>query len=139
MKPIQFNIALIFSFLLILSGCREEIISPGNFAGNINEPITFNSSTYYSFIINAEDISTELIDYTYLYGLKSSCYVTILDYEKGNVEIIIAGRSSQILFHRRYSDNIPSSAIILEGNSPEIVQIKMSDFTGKLKFELNKL
>mgnify|MGYP003503156825 FL=1 len=43
--------------IFVLTSCREDIISPGNIAGNVNEPIQENKLNYYTFLINADKLS----------------------------------------------------------------------------------
>jgi hypothetical protein len=132
------NIVL-FTAALIFGSCREEIISPSNIAGNINEPVKLNSNTSYSFSINADYISSNVMDSSPFYSLRSSCYVTILDHSSGSVQIIVAALSNHIMFNQTFTADISSFPTVFEGTSPQYIQIKFINFTGKFRFELNKL
>lgn len=133
------NIIVLLMFGVFFISCREEIVSPENIAGNINEPVTFQSPTSYSFVVNAEGISIDVIDNTPFFALRSSCYITILGYNSGNVEITITGRSNESIFRQVYTADTPSFPLVFEGVTPQYVQLRFSNFTGKLRFELNKL
>ena len=130
---------LILTASIIYFSCREEIISPSNIAGNINEPVKLNSNTSYSFSINADKISSNVVDSSPFYSLRSSCYVTILDHSSGSVQIIIAGLSNHIMFNQTFTADISSFPAVFEGTSPQYIQLKFINFTGKFRFELNKL
>ena len=47
----------LYSLLLIFFSCREEIISPDNPTGNINEPFLTRTGNSYIFSINASNIT----------------------------------------------------------------------------------
>jgi hypothetical protein len=130
---------LIFTTALIFYACREEIISPTNIAGNVNEPVKLNSNTSYSFSINADKISSNVSDSSPFYSLRSSCYVTILDHSSGSVQIIVAALSNHIMFNQTFTADISSFPTVFEGTSPQYIQLKFVNFTGKFRFELNKL
>ena len=49
--------------LIFIPSCREDIIAPGNAAGNINQPVRLKSGLSYTFLINAENISTSFRDF----------------------------------------------------------------------------
>ncbi len=133
------NILIITVCVIALNSCREEIISPDNIAGNVNEPVKMNTYNSYSFLINAENISSTVTDSSPFTGLKMSCYVTIVDYNSGSVQITVSGKFNYLLFQETFASNISSFANVLEGNSPEYIQLKFRNFSGKLRFELNKL
>ena len=59
----MFRISLLLFQILILFffiGCREEILAPDNYAGNINEPIQDNKTNYYGLIIIMVGVGMEM-------------------------------------------------------------------------------
>jgi hypothetical protein len=129
---------LFFSLIVLLSysSCREEIISPKNTSGNLNEPYKSNSRNSYTFILNAENISQNVIDYPHISYSNSHIFISVLDYNSGSVEVIVLTKAKVILYRNKLVEDSKGVYSTLEGIKPEIIEIHFSNFTGKLKLQL---
>ena len=128
-----------FIFILaavIFNSCREEIISPNNNSGNVNEPYKSNYWNSYTFILNSENLSQNVIDYPRISYINSRIFVSVLNHTSGSVEIVILTKSREVLYRKRLEEDNNGSYGILEGIKPEIIEIYLNEFTGKLKFQL---
>ena len=123
--------------VLIICGCREEIIEPDNIAGNINQPVKTNHQNYYSFAINAENISTNNIDYTVFTGNLSRFSFSLNHYVSGMAEVLIYNRFNKIIFAAIIDETNEGSSFSIENEQPFSIQIKLNDFSGKLKITLS--
>jgi hypothetical protein len=121
---------------LALISCREEIISPKNDSGNVNEPYKSNIGNSYTFILNAQDLSQKVIDYPLFSYTSSSIFISVLDHNSGSVEITLLSRSKQIIYKNKIFREENGSYSRLQGTVPEIIEINLSEFTGKLKIQL---
>lgn len=121
---------------VLLSSCREDVVAPGNPAGNVNQPIRLKSNSSYTFIINAENISTSLLDYSGITSRHSKLFLALDDYKQGRVSFNITEYSSQLVYQKQLSENLDQMTISLEGNTPDIINIRFFGFTGKLKIQL---
>lgn len=128
-------ILLFLSGLMLLS-CREEIISPNNDAGNLNEPYKSNNGNSYTFILNSQDLTQKVIDYPLFSYTSSSVFVSVLDHNSGSVEIIMISKSRQVIYKNKISSDENGSYSRLQGTVPEMIEINLNDFTGKLKIQL---
>lgn len=129
-----------FLLLLLLPtfySCREDIITPNNSAGEVNEPIRLTSNTSYTFILNANNISTTVQDYPGLNSQHSILLLTLSDYQQGNASLTVYEYSKQLVYQTTITNNIDQLSINLDFVSPDIINIKFDNFTGKLKLELN--
>ena len=121
---------------VISFSCREEIISPQNKSGNVNEPYKSSNRNSYTFILNADNISQTVIDYPSITYSNSRIFISLADYITGSVEIVIATKAKQVLYRNRLTENNNGSYGVVEGIKPEVIEIYFNDFTGKLKLQL---
>ncbi|MGB5850537.1 MAG: hypothetical protein WBH40_18760 [Ignavibacteriaceae bacterium] len=138
MKRIFIYIYFSFTVILLSISCREEIIAPDNFATTVNEPILINESNSYSFIINAENISIDVVNNTNFSANTSRVSITIADYSSGYVSVRIIDKQSNNRFSYFGNDDQDFFTESLNGYVPASVGIKAVDFSGKLKIELNR-
>ena len=119
-----------------LNSCRDEIISPENNFGNVNEPYKSNYWNSYTFILNSENLSQNVIDYPRISYINSRIFISVLNRTSGSVEVVILTKSSEVLYQKKLEEDTTGSYGILEGIKPEIIEIRLNQFTGKLKFQL---
>ncbi len=131
----KYFIQIIFFSILFIS-CREEVISPGNPAGNINEPYASRTKFSYSFTINADNITQTVIDNTYLNTARARIFASVSDYSSGNVEIILKNQSNHLIYSTTIESNTTGRFNEFEGYQPDIITIKFVDFTGKFRVTL---
>ncbi len=124
--------------ILLFISCREDIIGPDNFATNVNEPILINESNSYSFVINAQNISIDVINNTNFNSNTSRISITIVDYSSGYVSVKIIDIQSNSRFSYFGNDDEDFVTQSLNRYVPASVGIKAVDFSGKLKIELNR-
>ena len=89
----RFLLPLLILYLIFSSGCREDIIAPGNVGGNINEPIQENNLNYYSVIINSRDLTTSFSAKAYFDYSTNKTLLSISDISAGAVTIVIKDKS----------------------------------------------
>jgi hypothetical protein len=138
MKQIFIYIYFFVTVILLFISCREDIIAPDNFATNVNEPILVNESNTYSFVINAQNISINVVNNTNFNAHKSRVSITIIDYTSGSVRIRIIDEQSNSRFSYYGNDEEDLFTEPLNGYVPASIGIRAVDFSGKLKIELNK-
>ncbi len=135
--------SLIKSFLLLsiilLASCREEIIPPNNPAGNINEPVQSRTNTSYTFTINANNISRSVNNYLSLQSTTFRLYATVLDISSGSVQIYLLDSFNNTWYSRTLVTETKNSSEELSGINLRQIQIKMNNFTGKLRIQLYSL
>ena len=138
MKRIFIYICLFVTVILLSISCREDIIAPDNFATNVNEPILINESNSYSFVINAQNISIDVINNTNFSTNTSRISITIVDYSSGYVSVRIIDKQSNNRFSYFGNDDQDFFTEALNGYVPASVGIKAVDFSGKLKIDMNR-
>ncbi|RPI71556.1 MAG: hypothetical protein EHM47_09980 [Ignavibacteriales bacterium] len=127
----------VFLISIIFISCREEIVSPDNPAGNINEPVYSRTSFSYTFTINAENITRLVRDNTNLNITSSRIFLIIDDYASGRVEINIQNDDSFIIYSSVFANNTYGIIEEFEGYLPAYITINFIDFTGKFKVILS--
>ena len=128
---------LFILYLLFISGCREDIIVPGNDAGNINEPIQENKLNYYSVTINSRDLTTRFSTNTYFDYSTNQASLSISDISNGTVTIIIKDKSGSAFYLSTIQNDVSNEFKKLSGAIPEIIEIIFNKFTGKMRFSLS--
>ena len=136
-KSFHFISAGLLIILILIPSCREDIISPGNSAGNVNQPVILKSGLSYTFLINAENISTSFRDFSGLSSTRSHLLLSLDDYSQGNANIFIFDYSNQLLYNQLLKENVKSTTISLAGRTPDIISISFTNFTGKLKIQVH--
>ena len=131
-----FAVIIFILAAIVFYSCREEVISPKNNSGNVNEPYRSNFRNSYTFILNAENLSQNVIDYPSISYSNSRIFVSVLDHTAGSVEVIILTKSRQVLYRNKSVEDNNGSYGIVEGIKPEIIEINLNQFSGKLKFQL---
>lgn len=122
--------------LILIPSCREDIIAPGNAAGNINQPVRLHDGSSYTFLINAEDISTTFKDFSGVKSTHSQLILSLEDYSQGQASFYIFDYSNQLLYNRLMKANIKTISASLEGRTPDIITITFKNFTGKLNIQV---
>jgi len=138
MKRIFIYICLFVTVILLSISCREDIIAPDNFVTNVNEPILINESNSYSFVINAQNISIDVVNNTNFSTNTSRISITIVDYSSGYVSVRIIDKQSNNRFSYFGNDDQDFFTEALNGYVPASVGIKAVDFSGKLKIDMNR-
>lgn len=138
MKRIFLYIYFCAAFVLLSISCREDIIPPDTYATNVNEPILINESNSFSFVLNAQNISIDVVNSTHFSAHTSRVSITIVDYSSGYVSVRIIDRQTNNRFSYFGNDDENFFTESLNGYVPASVGIKAVDFSGKLKIELNR-
>lgn len=138
MKRIFIYIYFVVTVLLLFLSCREDILTPDNLATNVNEPILQNESNSYSFVLNAQNISIDVVNNTYFSANTSRISITIVDYSSGYVSVRIIDKQTNSRFSYFGNDEEDYFSESLIGYVPASVGIKAVDFSGKLKIEINR-
>jgi len=129
---------LITILLLLFVSCRENIIAPDNFASNINEPILISEPNSYTFFINAENITIDVVNNALFSSTMSRITISIVNYSSGSVNVRVIDPQSISRFNYFGNDDESLFTESLNGYIPEAVGIKTFNFSGKLKVQLTK-
>jgi hypothetical protein len=127
----------LFAVITFLS-CREEIITPGNFAGNINEPLQFRELDYYNFLINCKDATFKVIDFPSFTTNQAKVSLQLDEYQSGSVYIKIVDTDTSIVYKILLNGNAEEKDVKLRGNIPDKIEMDFRYFTGNLKLIMNK-
>ncbi len=135
-KSLLFILTGLLLILVLIPSCREDIVAPGNAAGSVNQPVRLKSGKSYTFLINAENISTSFRDFSGISSTHSHLILSLDDYSQGQANILILDYSNQLLYNKLMQANLQSTSISLAGRTPDIISISFSNFTGKLKIQV---
>ena len=137
-KKINYFCLLITILLLLFVSCRENIIAPDNFASNINEPILISEPNSYTFFINAENITIDVVNDALFSSTMSRITISIVNYSSGSVNVRVIDPQSISRFNYFGSNDESLFTEALNGYVPQSVRIKTFGFSGKLKVQLTK-
>lgn len=136
MKNIHINIIIFLLFLFSGTSCREEVISPNNPVGNLNEPIIEKRSDFYSFSIYAKNITNSITENTTIKKNSTNFYFSLIDYSSGAVEVLLYN-FGDIIFRKTASDDLPDFNTDLNGSRPDLIKINFINFSGKFKVQIS--
>ena len=124
--------------LILVISCREDIIHPGEFAGNVNEPVQINSRNSYTFIINAKDLSMSVSTLASFNTTLTRISVTLIDYESGYVNVSVKDLNDVERFHYFADENVSLFTEVIGGYLPNSIDIRMQELSGKLRVQLSR-
>ena len=128
-----------FPLQLLFFSCRQEIVSPDNPAGNINEPQLTRTNFSYTFTINANKITETIADNTYLNTLRSRISMIINDHSSGSVEVIVKSNQNNIVYSELLDGDTNILSNEIEGQHPSVIIFNFINFTGKFKVTLTAI
>ncbi len=129
-------LALVFFTSLLFSSCRDEIISPDNPVGNINQPVQIKSSSLYTFLLSANNLSTTIIDYPELSGTRPTLNVSLNDFNQGQLSLSIYENPGRLVYQTVLTKKIKPFSAILESVHADKIEFNFISFTGDLKIQL---
>jgi hypothetical protein len=121
-----------------LVSCREEIIAPGNPAGNINQPVKEVFPNSYTFLINAGDISFTVLDNLNFENGRTQIYLSVTDHSSGSAVISLMNKSQRIIFTKTTDSELSGEYIKIDSEAPGAVRIRFLDFSGKFKLTISR-
>lgn len=132
------RLVFILFLLILFISCREDIIHPDEFAGNVNEPVQINSRNSYTFIINAKNLSISNSALASFNTSLARISVTLIDYESGYVNITVKDLNDIERFRYFVEDDVSLFTEVIDGHLPNTIDIRMQEFSGKLKVQLSR-
>jgi hypothetical protein len=130
------SIIIYIIILFTFTSCREDIIAPGNLAGNVNEPIQESKLNYYSFLISAQNLSSRFSAKTNFYYSTTKILFTITDIENGSVSIGVKDENGATLYNSFIQTDVQSQYGKISGAIPDRIDILFNNFTGKIRLSL---
>lgn len=124
--------------LIILSGCREEILEPYNPAGNINQPYQEKKLNYFNLVMTALNLTYEIDSDLNFNSSDSRILVSVIDRQSGKVTINVLNDSKNLIYVVSIETEVPGLVDRIQGNIPNKVKIIFKDFSGKVKIQLSK-
>jgi hypothetical protein len=131
-------LVIIFSLLILLVSCREDIIHPDEIVGNVNEPVQLNSRNSYTLIINASNLSINISALASFNTTLARISVTLVDYESGYVNVIVKDLNDIERFRYFVNDDVNLYTEVIDGYLPNSIDIRLEDLSGKLKVQLSR-
>lgn len=129
---------VLIGFIIInCISCREDIVSPDNFAGNVNEPLETNKYNSYTFLIDANMVNldhSELPDFT---SYSSRIIISISDYSSGSINVSVRDNQSVRRFNYIGNNEVDLYSKLLNGFIPYAIEFTANNFTGKVKIQLS--
>lgn len=129
-----FPVKFIIIFLLV--SCREDIIEPGNPAGNYNSPVIEKGVNHFSIVLNAISFSAFLNIPTDLMFENSQILLNLSDVSDGSVRLTLKDKNGGILYSTLNSSEVKNESKRLSNSIPETFEMRLNNFTGKLKFSV---
>lgn len=124
--------------LIILSGCREEILEPYNPAGNINQPYQEKKLNYFDLVMTASNLTYEIDSDLNFNSSDSRILVSVVDRQRGIVTINVLNDKRNLIYIASIETEVPGLVDRIQGNIPNKVKIIFKDFSGKIRIQLNK-
>lgn len=124
--------------LIILTGCREEILEPYNPAGNVNQPYQEKKLNYYNLVMTASNLTYEFDSDLNFNSSDSRILVSVIDRQGGTVTINVLNDNRNLIYIASIETEVPNLVDRIQGNIPNKVKIIFTNFSGKLRIQLSK-
>lgn len=128
----------IITSLIILLGCREEILEPYNPAGNVNQPYQEKKLNYFNLVITASNLTYEINSDLNFNSSDSKILVSVIDRQSGTVTINVLNDKRNLIYIASIETEVPGLVDRIQGNIPNKVKIIFKDFSGKVRIQLSK-
>jgi len=125
--------------MFLIFGCREEILEPYNPAGNTNQPFQEKKLNYYSFVLNAENLTYQIESELNFNSADARILVSVLDRQSGSVRINILNNTKNLIYTANIETEVQDLVDRIQGNIPDKVKIIFTNFSGKLRIQLSKI
>lgn len=125
--------------LIILSGCREEILEPYNPAGNVNQPYQENKLNYFNLVMTASNLTYEFDSDLNFNSSDSRILVSVVDRQSGAVTINVLNDSKNLIYVASIETEVQGLVDRIQGNIPKKVKIICSGFSGKIRVQLSRI
>ncbi len=132
------RLVFIFSLIILLISCREDIIHPDEIAGNVNEPVQVNSRNSYTLVINAKNLSINISAFASFNTTLARISVTLIDHESGNVNVSVRDFNDVERFRYYVNNEVNLYTEVINGYLPNTINIQLQELTGKLKVQLSQ-
>lgn len=126
------------TLIFILLSCREEIIEPGNIIGKINEPVQLRDNGSYMFLLNAESLTMNISVPSYINSSRTRFNIKLVGYESGYTNVIVQDFRNVEKFRYFIAREVSYHTELLDGYVPTTINIRTSEFTGKIQIEFRK-
>lgn len=124
--------------LIILTGCREEILEPYNPAGNVNQPYQEKKLNYFNLVMTASNLTYEFDSDLNFNSSDSRILVSVIDRQGGTVTINVLNDNRNLIYIASIETEVPNLVDRIQGNIPNKVKIIFTNFSGKLRIQLSK-
>jgi len=132
------RLVFLFSLLILLISCREDIIHPDEIAGNVNEPVQINSRNSYTLIINAKNLSINISALASFNTTLARISVTLVDHESGYVNVSVKDLNDIERFRYFVNNDVNLYTEVINGYLPNTIEIRLEELSGKLKVQLSR-
>ncbi|MHC1737525.1 MAG: hypothetical protein AB9882_05905 [Ignavibacteriaceae bacterium] len=128
---------LITSVIAAVS-CREEVIAPGNLIGVKNLAVRENQRNYFTFMIEAENLSVSYPDSLRLYTYACLVNVKSTEYKSGEARVELMNEEGETVILENVSDNRDKEYYYNGVSKPKWTSVRFENFSGNLVFEIRK-
>jgi len=132
------KVVLLIIIIFISVSCREEIIEPDNFVGNINEPVQLIERNSYTLFLNAKNLTMNLTVPAYFSSSRIRFNITLIDYESGYANVSAQDLNKIERFRYFIAEDVSYHTELLDGYIPTSITIRTENFTGKIKIEFRR-
>jgi len=132
------KVVLLIIIIFISVSCREEIIEPDNFVGNINEPVQLIERNSYTLFLNAKNLTMNLTVPAYFSSSGIRFNITLIDYESGYANVSAQDLNKIERFRYFIAEDVSYHTELLDGYIPTSITIRTENFTGKIKIEFRR-
>lgn len=133
------TLLFIFTALIVISGCREEIIPPGNNLGILNSPVKDNYYRSYSFRVDASNLNLSVSDSVHLNSSRTLLNIINSNYIRGTLTVNLINQQGTLQYTEIVDDNIPSVRRQIDNTNIDRIEILFSNFTGNITLKLDAI
>lgn len=134
------NLPFVFLLLSVMffTSCREEVIPPGSLIGVKNLAVRENQRNYFTFKIEAENLTVSYPDSLRLTTYACLINVQCSDYKSGNARVEIMNEEGETVVLENVSGNSEKQYFYNGVSKPKWTSVSFENFSGNLVYEIRK-
>ncbi|MCC6548553.1 MAG: hypothetical protein IT279_00640 [Ignavibacteriaceae bacterium] len=131
------NVGIIILFVIILlAGCREGIIPPGENVGLLNTPVKDNFYRSYSLRVDAANLNLNVSDSVWLNSSMTILNISSSNYIKGSLTVNLYNPLGTMQYSEILDDNRAAIRRVIDNTNIDRIEMQFRNFTGNVNIKL---
>lgn len=121
---------------LLLAGCREGIIPPGDNVGMLNTPVKDNYYRSYSLRVDAANLNLNVSDSVWLNSSMTILNISNSNYIRGTLTVNLYNPFGSLQYTEILDNNRATVRRVIDNANIDRIEMQFRNFTGNVNIKL---